>query len=268
MIELSDSSALVTGASAGIGREIARVLAREVKALVLVARRRDRLDELAKELTAARPSLTVHVRAVDLLNRDETAAVLDALDRDGIAIDVFVNNAGFGDFGLFEDEDWPKLERMLELNVVTATFLLRRLVTPMIARRRGAILNLGSLAGVVPSPMMGAYAATKAYVNHLSEGLAMELAPHGISVTVVCPGPVPTEFQEVAGTGHRPSLPAFMHVDAVQVAEEAVSAMRRGKARVFPGNAVAAMALALESMPKAAVRPFLRNMIGKMRGQP
>ncbi|APR83270.1 short-chain dehydrogenase/reductase SDR [Minicystis rosea] len=154
-LDLKGRTALVTGASAGIGREIARVLAREVGTLVLTARREDRLAELAGELVAAHAGLRVIVRAVDLLDRTATGAMLDALEKDGIQVDVLINNAGFGDYGLFERSGWTKLEQMIELNVVSATFLLHRLVSPMVGRGFGAILNVGSTAGMFPSPALG-----------------------------------------------------------------------------------------------------------------
>ncbi|HSN98548.1 MAG TPA: SDR family NAD(P)-dependent oxidoreductase, partial [Candidatus Nanopelagicales bacterium] len=200
-VELSGRTALVTGASAGIGREIARVLARDVGTLILVARRRERLDEVAAELGAGRPSLRVLVRPVDLLDRAATGALLDALEGEGEQVDVLVNNAGFGDYAFFTESAWSKLEPMLELNVVSATYLLHRLVPGMVSRGFGAILNVGSCAGIAPSPQMVAYSATKAYINLLSEGLRAELAGTGVSVTNLSPGPIPTEFQEVAGGG-------------------------------------------------------------------
>lgn len=266
MIELRGKTALVTGASAGIGREMARILGREVATLVLVARRRERLDELARELEAARPSLRVLVRAVDLLDRPAILAMLDDLEKAGESIDVLVNNAGFGDYGLLEKRDWSKIERMLELNVVSATLLLSRLVPAMVARRSGAILNVGSVAGILPSPAMSTYAASKAYVNHLSEGLRAELAGSGVSVTVVCPGPVPTEFQEVAGDDVRPELPKAVVVDVVTCAEQAIEGLRKGQARVIPGLVPRAMAMTVDALPKAIVRPFLARMGKKIRG--
>jgi len=266
MIDLRGKTALVTGASAGIGREISRLLGREVSTLVLVARRRERLDELAKELVGARPGLRVLVRAVDLLDRGALASMLDDLEQAGEAIDILVNNAGFGDYGLLEKRGWDKLERMLELNVVSATMLLSRLVPPMVARGSGAILNVGSVAGILPSPAMSTYAASKAYMNHLSEGLRAELAGTGVSVTVVCPGPVPTEFQEVAGSDVRPELPKAVYVDVTTCAEQAVNALRRGHARVIPGIVPRAMAMAVDALPKVLVRPFVAKMGRKARG--
>ena len=266
--QLAGRTALVTGASAGIGREIARVLAREVGTLILVARRRERLDELAGDLTASQCKLRVIVRPVDLLDRAATGAMLDGLEREGVAVDVLVNNAGFGDYGLFEKSGWTKLEQLLDLNVVSFTLLLHRLIPPMVGRGSGAILNVGSTAGMFPSPALAVYSASKAYVNLLSEALYAELAGTGVTVTVLCPGPVPTEFQEVAGSGRTTNtnpMPKAFHIDAVQCAEEAVAGIKAGKARVIPGAAMRAAMLPVESLPKAVVRQIATQMGKKAR---
>jgi uncharacterized protein len=265
--DLAGRTALVTGASAGIGREIARALAREVGTLVLVARRRDRLDELAGDLTAAQPKLRVIVRAVDLLDRAATSAVIDGLEREGVAIDVLVNNAGFGDYGLFEKSGWAKLEQLLELNVVSCTYLLHRLVPPMVGRGSGAILNVGSTAGMFPSPAFAVYSASKAYVNLLSEALYAELHGTGVTVTVLCPGPVPTEFQEVAGSAGKNPMPKALYIDAVQCAAEAITGIKEGKARVIPGAGMRAAMLSVESLPKAVARQIATRMGKKAREQ-
>jgi hypothetical protein len=265
-IDLTGRTALVTGASAGIGREIARLLARKVGTLVLVARREDRLADLAKELSAARADLRVLVRAVDLVDRAATGAMLDALEKEGVAVDVLVNNAGFGDYGLFERAGWTKTEQMIELNVVSATFLLHRLVPLMVGRGFGAILNVGSTAGMFPSPALGVYSATKAYLNLLSEVLFAELDGTGVHVTVLCPGPVPTEFQEVAGTTGKNPMPKAFHIDAVQCAEEALAALEAGEARCIPGKAVRTAMVSVESLPKVVVRQIARRMAKRTRG--
>ena len=206
------------------------------------------------------------VRAVDLLDRAATAAMLDGLEREGVAVDALINNAGFGDWGLFETSGWTKTEQLLELNVVTATFLLHRLVPPMVGRGFGAILNVGSTAGMFPSPALAVYSASKAYVNLLSDALHAELAGTGVHVTVLCPGPVPTEFQEVAGSGGRSPMPKAFHVDAVRCAEEAVAALEAGHARIIPGAAVRAAMLSVEALPKVVARQVAVRMARKARG--
>lgn len=267
-VDLTGRAALVTGASAGIGREIARVLARKVGTLVLVARRQDRLDELARDLAASpgRADLRVLVRPVDLLDRAATGAMLDGLEREGVAVDAFVNNAGFGDWGLFEKTGWTKTEQLLELNVVSATFLLHRLVPPMVGRGFGAVLNVGSTAGMFPSPGLAVYSASKAYVNLLSDALHAELDGTGVHVTVLCPGPVPTEFQEIAGSAGRNPMPKAFHIDATRCAEEAVAALEAGRARVIPGAAVRAAMLSVEALPKIFARQVAVRMARKARG--
>jgi short-subunit dehydrogenase len=264
-LELTGRTALVTGASAGIGREIAKVLAREVGTIALIARRADRLAELAKELGDAHPSLRVLVRAVDLVDRAATGAMLSALEKEDVHVDVFINNAGFGDYGLFEKRGWTKTEQMVELNVVSATYLLHRLLPPMVGRGFGAILNVGSTAGMFPSPGLAAYSASKAYVNLLSEALGAELAGTGVSVTLLAPGPVPTEFQGVAGSEGKNPLGKPFRVDAAQCAEEAVRALKAGEARVIPGAAVRAAMLSVEALPRPVVRMAATRMGKKAR---
>jgi short-subunit dehydrogenase len=222
--------------------------------IVLVARRQDRLDELAAELVKERPGVRVLVRAVDLADRAATGAMLDGLEREGVAVDVLVNNAGFGDRGLFEKRGWTKTEQMIELNVVSATFLLHRLVPPMVGRGFGGVLNVGSVAGMFPSPGFATYSATKAYVNLLTEALHAELAGTGVAVTVLCPGPVPTEFQEVAGSEGKNPMPKAFHIDAAHCAAEAIAGLKAGEARVIPGAAVRAAMLSVEALPKPLQR--------------
>lgn len=262
-LDFGGRAALVTGASAGIGREIARLLGAEVSTLILVARRQDRLDELAAELMRGRSDLRVVTRAVDLIDRAETRKMLDGLERDGIGVDVFINNAGFGAHGLFEQRDWSTLEQMLELNMVSATHLLHWVIPPMVARGFGAILNVGSTAGMVPYPGMAAYGATKAYLNHLSDSLRAELTGTGVTVTALCPGPVATEFQEVAGSAGKNPLPKAAWVSAQACAEEGLDGLKKGKARVVPGLARALSAL--EAVPKPLLRPALARMGAKIR---
>lgn len=263
MLDFRERTALVTGASAGIGRELARILGEEVATLILVARRQNRLDELAAELERDRPALRVLTRAVDLNDRVATGKMLNGLERENISVEIFINNAGFGDYGLFEQRGWAKLEQMLELNMVSATYLLHRMIPPMVARGFGAILNVGSIAGMVPQPGMATYGATKAYLNHLSEALRAELAGTGVVLTALCPGPVATEFQEVAGSGGRNPLPTFAWVGARACAQQGLLALKKDKARVVPGPV--RVVAALEAFPRPLVRLALARMGVKLR---
>ncbi len=261
-LDFRGKTALVTGASAGLGREMARILARDVDTLVLTARRRERLDDLAAELKQFRSELRVLVHAFDLNHRATAGVMLDGLEHDGVNIDILINNAGYGDYGLFEKSEWAKLEGMLELNMLSATFLLHRLIPGMVKRGFGAILNVGSTAGMVEMPGFAGYGATKAYLNHLSEALRGELSGTGVVVTALCPGPVETEFQGVAGTDKRGRLPDVIHVEAVECAEQAIAGLKRGRARVIPG---VLGAVPLGGLPRVVSRPLIARAGKKLR---
>ena len=265
MLDFRGKTALVTGASSGIGRELARLLGEEVSTLILIARRRDRLDELSVQLTRDRSDLRVLTRAVDLTDEIATQKTLDGLEREGIRVDVFMNNAGAGLHGLFEQRDWSKIQKMLELNMISATYLLHWMIPPMVARGFGAILNVGSIAGLSAYPGMAVYGATKAYLHHLSEALRAELTGTGVVVTALCPGPVSTEFQEVAESQGKNPLPAFAWVDARTCAAAGLRALKKGKARVLPGP-VRALTV-LEALPKPLLRPIFSRTGAKMRGR-
>ena len=185
--------ALITGASAGLGVEFARQLSKRGHALVLVARRKERLEELAKELGNARAV------AIDLSKANATAKLLADLEAAGEEVEILVNNAGFGLIGRFAELDAKRERQMIDLNVGTLTDLCRAVAPQMIKRKSGAILNVASTAAFQPGPKMAVYFATKAFVLSLSEALHEELKPHGIRVTCLCPGPTRTEFGEVAG---------------------------------------------------------------------
>ncbi|HEY8427431.1 MAG TPA: SDR family oxidoreductase [Sandaracinaceae bacterium] len=226
---------VVTGASSGIGLELARQMAPRAKAIALVARREERLDALAKELRERYPSCRVLVHKADLCDLDQAAAMIDAVEAELGPIDVLVNNAGFGDVGVFDLADWDKLARMIQLNVTALTFLTHRVLPGMYARRKGGVLNVSSGFGLQWMPAFAAYVGTKHYVTSFTESLRVEAALHGVTVTQVCPGPVDTEFEQVAEnpTGHSP--PSFVRISAERCAREALRGFERGRAIVVPG---------------------------------
>src|SRR5436190_9905818 len=193
---LDGCSALITGASAGIGREFARQLASRAKLLVLVARRRDRLEELRGELLAKNPALHVEIRDADLSSVGQTMGLAESLANE--QIDLLINNAGLGDHGFFATADQTRVNAQVQVNVLALTALTRALLPRMIVQKRGAILNVSSSAGFLPLPNIAVYAATKAYVTSFSEAIRAETRDYGISVTTLCPGPVHTEFAEIA----------------------------------------------------------------------
>jgi short-subunit dehydrogenase len=195
------STALVTGASSGIGKELARLFARDGHGVVLVARRRERLDELARELVEKHGVKTWPI-ACDLAAAGAVERLVSELAALGVGVDYLVNNAGVGTTGPFAASDPAAEAAMAELNVTAVVRLTGALLPAMLARRQGGILNIGSTAGFQPGPYMATYYASKAFVNHFSEALAYELRGSGVSVTVYCPGPTHTEFGDVSGIGH------------------------------------------------------------------
>ena len=249
--------ALITGASAGIGREFARQLAGRAGSLILVARRLDRLEELRDELTRKDPNLNVRCRAADLSRVEEIAALAEWLARENIAVDFLINNAGLGDRGSFATAAPERVQEMLAVNIVALTRLTRELLPPMIAKKRGAILNVSSTAGFLPIRNMAVYAATKAYVTSFSDGVRAELRKKGITVSALCPGPVATEFGEVAqrpsGKRERPS-PEFMRVAVEDVVRAGLEAIERDKPIVVPGAVMKIAMFLVRLTPMAILR--------------
>ena len=239
-MKLDGCTALITGASAGIGCEFARQLAPRAQALILAARRTNRLEELRVELIANHPALTVHVRTVDLSKHKSVTQLCESLAAEAIVPDVLINNAGLGDRGSFDSADFGRVNDMVQVNVVSLTLLTRKLLPAMIAAKRGAIINVSSSASFLPVPGMGVYAATKAYVTSFSEALGSEVRGHGITVSALCPGPVHTEFDTVASRpgDRRQSAPEFTYVATEQVVRDALDGIERARALVIPGLAM------------------------------
>ena len=238
LVNLNGCSALITGASAGIGREFAHQLAPRAGTLILVARRLDRLEQIRDELTAQNPNLNVHIHSADLSKQDDVSGLGDWLERERISIDLLINNAGLGDRGAFATSEPTRVSDMLSVNIVALTLLTRRLLPRMIAAKRGAILNVSSSASFLPLPGFGVYAATKAYVTSFSEALRTELRGTGVTVTALCPGPVHTEFDSVARRAEdadpRPA-PAFTYVATKEVVRAGLEAVEADRAIVIPG---------------------------------
>ncbi len=231
---------LITGASSGLGAEFARQLAPYAHSLILVARRQDRLEALRDELQSLHKHLTVHIYGADIGDEGQRQALAAWLPEQKLKVDFLINNAGLGDRGEFETSDWSKVKSMLDVNVSALTHLTYLLLPAMTLGGRAAILNVSSVAGFFPLPNMAVYAATKAYVTSLSEALAIELRPRGITVTALCPGPIPTEFFTVARRSD--DISAEAHVESMSVLvvtpQDAVraglEAVVRERARVVP----------------------------------
>ena len=259
-MKIDGCNALITGASAGIGREFARQLAGRARSMILIARREEHLLELNHELQQQHENLRVHIRKADLSNLAQLKELMESLDREQIEIDLLVNNAGLGDAGLFATSDPTRNEQMLLVNVVALTSLTRHLLPHMIAKRHGGILNVSSSAGFLPIPGDGVYAATKAYVTSFSEALRAELRGTGVSVCALCPGPVQTEFQEVARRqGVQPRLgPKFVVVPVEQVVRDALDALESDRPLVIPGLAMKFVMFLSRLMPMPLLRLVFR----------
>jgi short-subunit dehydrogenase len=246
---------LITGASAGIGTELARVFASNGHRVVLVARRADRLKTLSGEITAAGGAMPI-VIPCDLEQSDAGDKIAAALAAEGVEVEFVVNNAGFGLFGNAIEMDRVEQLGIIALNIRAVTDLSLRFSDQLI-RHRGGILNVGSIAGFLPGPGMAVYYASKAYVLSFSEALRRELAPFGVRVTVLCPGPVPSEFQERAGFA-----PGFdssvLNVSASDVAQAGYRGLMANKRAVLPGLGIKFVPLLLRLFP----RGFILGAVG------
>jgi short-subunit dehydrogenase len=239
--------ALITGASAGLGVEFARQLSKRGHRLVLAARRKERLDQLAKELGNARSI------AIDLSKKDAAAKLMADIEAAGEEVEILVNNAGFGLIGRFAELDAERERQMIDLNAGTLTDLCRAVAPQMIAGKSGGILNVASTAAFQPGPKMAVYFATKAFVLSLSEALHEELKPHGVRVTCLCPGPTRTEFGEVAGFGGN-GLFDRVAMNAPEVVEAGLNALDNNRAVVVTGLVNKIGAASTRFAPRALVR--------------
>ncbi len=249
--------ALVTGASGGIGLALARGLARDGHDLLLVGRREAALREVGAEIARAHGVVTEALRA-DLSAPGAAARLAEEVARRGRAVDVLVNNAGSGTFGPFADGDAESDRATIELNVTALTELTRRLLPPMLARRRGAILLVASTAAFQPGPLMAVYYATKAYVLSFGEALSNELEASGVTVTILCPGPTDTGFQAAARMDVSKARRAGWLMTAESVADSGLRALRRGKRLAVPGLANRLLVASLRVTPRAVVLRVVR----------
>jgi short-subunit dehydrogenase len=252
------ATALVTGASSGIGRSLARLFARDGYNLALVARRVDALQELAAELTARYP-VTVKSFAVDLARPDGARVLQGALDAEGMAVDVLVNNAGVGMQGAFSALPVDRQLEMIRLNVMTLTELTGRLLPGMLQRGRGGVLNVGSTAGFQPGPFMAVYYATKAYVVSFSEALAEELSGSELRVSCLAPGATATGFAAEAGAADAALFKGDV-MDVEEVARIGYEGWKAGKALVIAGRRNRIRAFVVRLAPRALVRKAVRRL--------
>lgn len=219
---------LITGASGGIGKELARVFAGKGHNLLLVARREAELQKLSEELEKQFACRALY-QSVDLANAQDREKFFNWVDKSKISVDILVNNAGFGDFGEFSETDWEKMASMIEVNITALTQLTHFFVQGMKKHRCGKILNVASVAGFLPGPLMAVYYATKAYVLSFSQAIAVELADYNIGVTALCPGPTSSDFSTNAQAKDSKLFKRENMASPMAVAEYGYQALMNGR---------------------------------------
>lgn len=244
--------ALVTGASGGIGEELAKELAKKGFDLLLVARSQDRLTAIATELEAQH-SIRAHTMTADLAVPGAGHALAARIAEQGLVVDALVNNAGFADFGEVWKADGAKLDSMITLNIGTLTELTHDLLPGMVERKSGRVLNVASTAAFMPGPLMAVYYATKAYVLSFSEAIAEELKGTGVTVTALCPGPTESGFQAAAAMEQSKLVKGRKIMSAQKVAEVGVASMLKGKTTVVVGLKNKILTLTPRFMPRSLV---------------
>jgi short-subunit dehydrogenase len=253
-------TALITGASGGIGYELAKLFARDGYNLVLVARSSDELHKIAAQLTSEH-DISVKVITKDLSVTTSPNEIFDEVQADGVAIDILVNNAGFGTYGSFSETSIKDELEMMQVNMVSPTHLTKLFLPGMISRGQGRILNVSSMGAFQPGPLIAVYCATKNYVLSISEALAEELSGTGVTVTALCPGPVRTGFARRARTEH---TKAMMHGlfnriwEPEDVAAVGYHGLMKGKTIVIPGKRYIVSAFIVRCLPRKMARRAAR----------
>jgi short-subunit dehydrogenase len=257
---------MITGASAGIGRALALEFGARAVTLILVARRLDRLEKLQGELLGRYPGLKVVALAADLSDEHEIERLLARVSEQAGAVDVLVNNAGLGDSALFDRSEWARTRQVLRTNIFAVAQLTSALVPGMVQRRRGGVLNIGSGAGLTVVPNAATYLGSKHFVAGFSEALRADFSGTGVTVTQVCPGPVESEFDQVAGSpGGMIGTPRLFRITAEQCAREALEGFERGEARVFPGRAYRFLMRMMPLFPLWLRRKQAANLASRLR---
>lgn len=251
--------ALITGASSGMGSEFAKLFAQDHYNLVLVARSEKALVQLANELSQ-KYNINVKVLVKDLSHPEAADEIFAALQKDGIQVDVLVNNAGFATYGFFADTELVAELQMMQLNIVALTHLTKLLLRGMLKRKSGKILNLASTAAFQPGPLMAVYYASKAYVLSFSEAIANEVEGTGVSVTVLCPGPTESGFQKRAAMEQSKLVKGRKIMDAATVAKIGYRGLMNRQAIVIPGLSNQLLVLSIRFLPRGLVRSIVRNM--------
>lgn len=235
-VKIDGATVLLTGASSGIGNQLARLMAPRAGAIGLVARRQDRLDALRTELLALNPQLRVQVLVCDLAQLEETNRLGERVEGELGPVDVLVNNAGVGDFAIFDRSDAERTQRMITLNVSSLVALTRRFVPGMVARGAGGVLNVSSVYGVAVTPAFAVYCGSKHFVTGFTEALRYDLTGTGVTVSQLLPGPVRSEFADRVGYGEGGDItPSWAYQSDAACARAALRGFLRGRARIVPG---------------------------------
>jgi uncharacterized protein len=261
---LNGSCVLLTGASSGIGLEFAREVAGRASKVILVARRTEKLLEVKDELLRLNPKLEVVIEGCDLASVVNARALAQKVLAEH-SVDVLINNAGIGNVGIFERCDLDKVLSMIELNISSLVALARALLPPMVARKSGGILNVSSGAGLAVMPGLSAYTGTKYFVTGFTEALALELAGTGVHVTQLCPGPVPTEFEQAAGNTSEYHAPKLIEVTANYCARVALAGLEANRPMVVPGAVITGLLWLATTAPRWLLRASMRPIAAKFR---
>lgn len=252
-------TALITGASSGIGLDFARLFAEGGYDVVLVARTESKLKALADELSAKHGVRALPV-AADLADPAASRQLMERLKADGVPVDVLVNNAGYGSYGAFAETDLDAELKMIQVNIAALTALTKAVLPGMLERKSGRILNVASTAAFQPGPLMAVYYATKAYVLSFSEALANETQGTGVSVTCLCPGPTKSGFQERAQMEESKLVKGKAIMDSLTVARAGYAALHRGQAVIIPGFMNKMMAQSVRFLPRSAITSIVRKV--------
>jgi short-subunit dehydrogenase len=258
--------ALITGAATGIGAEMAKILANDGHHLFLVDQSETGLHELQQLIYNTCPATITSLLVIDLCMEEAAADIYSRVQNEKINLDILINNAGFGTLGLFQDLDWEREQRMIRLHVETLTHLTKLFLQDMLSVRRGKILNVASVAGFQPSPLMAVYNATKAYIISFTEAISNEVAGTGVTITVLCPGLTKTGFQKNVGVGNPDFTKSKWFSDeAPVVAKLGIRGMQAGKTIVIPGILNKILATLHRFLPRRMVTRLVRMIQEKNR---
>ena len=258
------ATALITGASSGIGLELARIHASKQGTCIIVARSEEKLMELKKEIESTYNTAVI-VYSCDLSKEEQVESLINMIHKEGHQVDYLINNAGFGDYGLFHETEWSKEKMMIDLNVKTLTHLTKAFLPGMVERGSGKIMNVASTAAFQPGPYMAVYFATKNYVLSFSEGIARELKGTGVTVTALCPGPTESNFQKNAEMEDSKMVKSMKMPSSRQVAEYGYKAMLKGKTVAIEGFLNYIMANSPRLMPRNWVTKVAMNVMARVK---